>query len=143
VDEEGVISLRLSSSIVGFGLVSVLGRGSFGDVVLEVLGWIGLVFGVLVVVLVFGTMVLALVFDWEFGVELLLRGVISILLGVVVSFYLYRFWLSRREFLHPSRFVVCPFCGMGNDVVAQFCVRCGNAIPEQASLSVRKRVDSD
>jgi len=47
--------------------VSILGGGSFRDVVLEVLGWVGLVLGVLVVALVSGTMVDALLFDWEYG----------------------------------------------------------------------------
>jgi MFS family permease len=142
VEEEGSISLRSSSSIVGFGLVSVLG-GSFGDRVLEVLGWVGLVFSVLVVVGVLGGMVVALLFDWEYGLSVLLRGVVGISLGVAGACYFYVVWVAERRVLRPARFVVCPFCGMRNDVVAQFCVRCGKAFPEQASFSVHKRVDSD
>jgi DNA-directed RNA polymerase subunit RPC12/RpoP len=115
----------------------------FRDVVLEVLGWVGLVFGVLVVFVVLGAMFGALLVDWEFGVALLMVGVIVVPVGIVVSYYVYRIWLYEKEYLHPPRFVACPYCGMKNDVVAQFCVRCGKAIPEHVESSVHKRVDSD
>jgi hypothetical protein len=123
--------------------VSILGGGSFRDVVLEALGWVGLAISVLVVVLVLGTMVAAMVFDWEFGLSLLLLGVVVIPLGIVAAYHFYTVLFSEKEYLVPPRFVACPFCGMKNDVVAQFCVRCGKAIPEHVESSVHKRVDSD
>lgn len=101
------------------------------EIILEALGWIGLAFMVLTVVGVVGTIAVAMFFDWEFGFSLLLVGVVVISGGIVWSYYLYRAGLFEREYLLPPVHVRCPYCGMKNFKNAVFCIRCGQALPEQ------------
>ena len=75
--------------------------------------------------------------------SLLLKGVVFISLGIVAAYYFYTVWLPEREYLVPPRFAACSFCGMNNEVVAQFCVRCGKAIPEHAEASTHMWTNSD
>lgn len=101
------------------------------ELILEALGWIGLVFMILTVVGILGIIAVAMLFDWEFGFPLMLYGFILISIGIAFALFWYREWLFEKEHLLPPAHIRCPYCGMKNFINAAFCIRCGKALPEQ------------
>jgi len=104
---------------------------SVKEQILEVLGWIGLVAMLLTVVVVIGTIVTAILLDWEYGISLLLYGIILGSVGVTGSYLIYRIILFRKQDLFPPNFIRCHYCGMKNFTNAQFCIRCGKVLPRK------------
>lgn len=96
------------------------------------MGWIGLAVLLLVVVVVIGTIIAAIFLDWELGVSLLLIGIIVIPATVIAGYYLYRlFPLEQQIYLGIPNFIKCPYCGMNNSTIDEFCARCGKALPRK------------
>ncbi len=96
------------------------------------MGWIGLLAILLTVIVVIGVIGIALLLDWEFGVSLLIIGIIIVPGTIIIGYYLYRlFPLMQQYELGIPKFVRCPYCGMNNLAIDEFCTRCGNALQKR------------
>lgn len=108
--------------------------------ILGVLGWIGFVIMILAVVGVLGTIVIAMFLNWEFGVSLLLFGIIVIPSTVILAYCLYRlFPIMQQYYLGIPKFIKCPYCGMNNLTIDVFCSRCGKVLPKKRLQPTQSR----
>ena len=106
---------------------------SIKESILVALGWIGLVATLLTIIIIMGTIIIAILLDWEFGISLLLVSILVILGGIAAGYYRHTILSFLRQYspMLPPKFVRCPYCGMKNFTNAQFCIRCGKALPQK------------
>lgn len=86
----------------------------------------------LTVVGVIGAIVVTILLDWEFGISLLLFGIIVISVGITTALYKLRFFFTVlwRAYCSEVKFAKCPYCGMKNSGDPIFCARCGKVLPK-------------
>ena len=79
-----------------------------------------------------GAIIVSVFLDWELGVSLLLVGILVIPATIIGGYYLYRlFPLEHQISFGIPKYVKCPYCGMNNEVISEFCGRCGKALSNE------------